>query len=483
MDFRRYGSFNILTISLPLFCLLITWAASTATTTTPGPPPSVHAAAEILRTRGYSLIASTLLSTVTSRNNFSGTILAPPDFAFTTFSFTAGKFSPNHRVPLRPSAAVLLYHTLREPLMWHNLSSLGDGKELPTFYRGDCLFVRNSNGAVSVSVSAFKKPISAVRIKQPDMYADDHLVVHGVDGVLDPTSGAKCSGSRDHTPAGIHPPLVDRKFLDHAVRAIRRRGFTVAAAGLSIKRSEMLRLGAVSLFAPSDRALFSRHGGFSFDFRSHVLPTRHRLEDLARYPPKITIFPTLAANRTIMVDSVNGAVTVNGVRVNSTEVYLNRWIVVFSVSTSLDYDAGNLLGSGAAAAQIPPPPHHAVQYPPPTHFETPLPLSPPSTAAAQIPPPPHHAESQCRISDFPVDIEGGDLLCPVPGRLLMEDGEALTAESAYEDAAQSLPSDEDQLPEDVTLSSVDSGEGDEDQVPAPTLRDQVNIADDLFFYS
>ncbi|RAL53955.1 hypothetical protein DM860_004426 [Cuscuta australis] len=475
MEYRRYSFLNILAFAVPLFCLLVTWAASTTTTAVQPshPPSSVQAAAEVLRARGYSLVASTLSVMTAGNANFSGTIMAPPDFAF---SFAISKFiSPSRRLPHRPSAAILLYHTLRQPLEWRNLSSLADGNQIPTLFNGNCLLFKTSNGDVSISAS--RKEFFAVRIRQPDMYADDRLVVHGIDGVLDPTSASKCSVSTYRPPqVARDPPRVDRKFLDHAVRALRRRGFAVVAAALSIRRSEMLRLDAVSLFAPSDRVLFSNQGGFGFDFRSHVLPQRHRFEDLARYPPKISSFPTLAANRQLAVDSVDGSVTVNGVRVNSTEVYQNWWIVVFSVSEPLD--AALPCGGGI---QFPAPIRPSVHAPAIDEFPSVDPPSPSSTVDVD--------GSQCRISDFPGEIEGGDLLCPVAaGRKLMEGGS-----SGREDVAQSGPPDNGSLPlaSDVIPPNghengqhpVDGGEGERDQVRAAPLKYPGNIADDLFFYS
>ncbi|KAM3356832.1 hypothetical protein P3S68_023546 [Capsicum galapagoense] len=308
---------------------------SSASSTAPPPPFSAHAAADELRNRGYSVFASTIDST---NKNFSGTILAPPDFIF------SAKILSNLPSPPRPSTILLRYHTLNTSLTWVNLLSNVNGAEIPTLYNNNCLFFfKSSNGEISIS-STGNNSIGVVNIRQPDIYVDDHLTVHGIDGVLDPTSAKECSVPEVQTTSIIQSP-DHRSFLDHAIRALRRRRFTVAATALAIKRPELLSLSSVSVFAPSDMSLFANPDGFRYDYRHHVVPKRYRFGNLARNGKGATVvFETLSPKKKLVVNYVDGFVTVNSVRVNSTEVYRNRWIVVFSVSMSLD-DAGDLLDS------------------------------------------------------------------------------------------------------------------------------------------
>lgn len=323
------------TIALSFFCFLLSWGSSTQT---PYPSASsAHAAADALRNRGYSLFASTIDST---NNDFSGTILAPPDFIF------SAKILRNHPSPPRPSSILLRYHTLKTPLTWVNLLSNVNGAEIrPTLYNNNCLFFFKSSTG-EVSISSTENSIGFVKIRQPDIYVDDHLTVHGIDGVLDPTSAKKCSVLDVQTSAITQSQGHHRSLLDHAIKALRRRRFTVAATALTIKRPELLSLTSVSVFVPSDMALFSQPEGFRYDYRHHVVPQRYRFGDLARYAKGTVVFQTLAPNKTLVVNFIDGVLTVNGVIVNSTEVYRNRWIVMLSVSMSLD-DAGNLLDSGS----------------------------------------------------------------------------------------------------------------------------------------
>ncbi|KAA8515753.1 hypothetical protein F0562_018636 [Nyssa sinensis] len=320
--------FKLFTISFPLFCLLISWAAST--TTSPSPPSSL-AAAEAIRNRGYSLFAAIIDATATDANswNGTGTILAPPDFAF---SFATAKFNSHRRAPPRPSTSLLLYHTLKQTLTWHNLTTCSDGHELRTLYENRCVFV-STNLHGELSVAGTKKTVMAVKIRQPDLYVDDQLTVHGVDSVLDPSSASKCSFPEQSTVE--IKTEIDGSYLDHAVRALRRRGFSMVATAMAIKRSDLMSLTTLTVFAPSDLSLFSASNGFRYDFRYHVVPNRIRFADLARLPVGTEI-ETIAPNKTVMIGSVNGVVTVNDVPIDGSEIYHNQWVVVVSVRRTFD---------------------------------------------------------------------------------------------------------------------------------------------------
>ncbi|KAL2461377.1 Uncharacterized protein Adt_44797 [Abeliophyllum distichum] len=343
MEIHQHSCFKLLAVSIPIVCLLLSWSWGAAySIPTPfahvsPPPSSAGLAAEALRNRGYSLFASVLLSLSTTATNFSGTLLAPPDFAF---SFATAKFLNSRSPPPRPSTFLLLYHTLKPPLVltWFSLLSRPNGDELRTLYNNNCLFLfKNSfGGEISISSSLSENLLSAVKIRQPDLYVDDHLTVHGIDGVLDPTFATKCSFPDVDPMIHIHPSQVHRSFLDHAIRALRWRGFSVVATAMAINRPKLLSLSSVTVFAVSDKNFFSRSGGFYYDFRRHVVPERHHLADLAKFPPGRKEFDTLAPNKTVLVHSTDGAVSVDGVVVDGTEVYHNRWIVVVSIMMPLD---------------------------------------------------------------------------------------------------------------------------------------------------
>ncbi|KAL6575558.1 hypothetical protein OROHE_000935 [Orobanche hederae] len=129
---------------------------------------------------------------------------------------------------------------------------------------------------------------------------------------------------------------LNRTFLDRAMRAWRRTGYNVVAAAMAIRRSEILSLTSLMIFAVSDENLFLKPGGFRYNFRHHVEPIRRRFADFAKITAGGMELGTLAPNKTVLVNSVDGAVNVDGVAVDETEVYRNRWIVVVSLMSSLD---------------------------------------------------------------------------------------------------------------------------------------------------
>ncbi|CAA0827164.1 Unknown protein [Striga hermonthica] len=343
MDSHHYSSIKFFTFFLPLLCLLYwSWPALSTHGATAAPllprPSSTRLAADTLRDRGYTIFAS-LLDSMSVTTNFSSNLLAPPDFVF---SSAAAKFLSNRRPPPRPSVSLLLYHTIRSPLIlsWPSLSSRDDGDKFHTLDSGNCLYLFRSpyGGEISVSSTPYKNPMVAVKIRQPDLYVDEQLAVHGIDGVLDQSFATKCNFPfPDPLAEDAVPRRMNRRFLDRAVRALRRTGYNVVAAAMAIRKSELLSLTSVTVFAVSDENLFLKPGGFRYNFRQHVVPARHRFANLARITTAGgTILETLSPNKTIFVDTVDGTVNVDGVAVDETEVYRNKWIVVVSVMKSLD---------------------------------------------------------------------------------------------------------------------------------------------------
>ncbi|KAL0429358.1 UNVERIFIED_CONTAM: hypothetical protein Sradi_0561800 [Sesamum radiatum] len=515
MDLYHYSCVKFFTLSLPLFCLLSwSWGASSSAVPSLPPPSSALLAADTIRTRGYSLFASVINSISVTTTNFSGTLLVPPDFAF---SFATAKFLNNRRPPRRPSIPLLLYHTLKPPLVltWSNLSSRDDGDELRTLYNNNCLYIFTSSlgGEVSISSSPFKNPAAAVKIRQPDLYVDDHLTVHGIDGALDLSLATTCSVPDADPAAEAFPRQVNRTSLEHAIKTLKRRGYNVVAAAMAIRRSELLSLTSVTVFAVSDENLFLKPDGFRYDFHHHVVPVRHRLDNLAKPTAAGMELDTLAPNKTVIVHSIDGVVSVDGIPVNAKEVCHNRWIVVLSVMTSLDDVVdfqGNPSISGATYPVSTPTPFSGVsadgslpRVPPPTlaydsgtengptsfgpanfisdcssgtnspgtpsasgldgsisddapSFEN-TSSSPPSPAPEMegaVPPTPSPGADDVRVTDcdpgdvVSIGVEGADLFCPVRTvRQLREMSEDLT------------------------------------QFDRVKIAENVNIADDLFFYT
>lgn len=269
----------------------------------------------------------------------------------------------------------------------------------------------------------------------------------------------------------------------------------MVAAAMSVRRSELLSLMSVTIFAVDDRSLFLAPGGFRYDFLHHVLPTRLRFDDLSTLAGSRTEVDTLAPNKTILVYSVNGAISADGVAVGGTIVYQNGWVVVMSVESSLD-DAtaspanpplhagspetdyyvpasaprsgfsysGNSTGNrppGSSKGEFSPgTPSPAVDldggdddYPTPTSFDPKISAGGPSPETVNY----DFVDPNCDVNST-AGVEGGDLFCP--------------ARNARELTEQSQPLDSfGQTSDHLTQS---------DNVK---IFENVNIADDLFFYT
>ncbi|KAI8025212.1 Fasciclin-like arabinogalactan protein 21 [Camellia lanceoleosa] len=505
-----------LKLKLKLFTLFCLLSLASSTTTTP-PPSTALTASQVLKTRGYHLFGSLIASAAASTDswNGTGTVFAPPDFAF---SSTTAKFNNYGRSPPpRPSTSLLLSHTLKQPLTSNNLTSLADRHELRTWKTNRCLFVsKGFNGDLSISGS--KKTISAVQIRQPDLYVNDRLTIHGVDGVLDPNSVSKCmfpdqtllikSGGVDPSPSQSQSPL------DHAVKALSKRGFSMVATAMAVKRSDLINLDAITVFAPSDSSFFSESNGFRFDFLRHVVPGRFLFNDIARLLAGTTM-ETLSPHKTVAIRSVNGVVTVNGVAIHSSEVYANRWIVVLSVSHTIDelkdFSAKGPI-SNRLAGTLAVSPSYFTDSEINSHSDHGVPSPAPMTEDWRCSPDISPATTTIGVSQ--AVVEGGEeLFCPVTvrrmrvrspyvdqsqllnyspyGQLseeLVQSGPSHQSNEISEEVVvESGPSDEDNDKCELMSSSIQSGDSSEGnnsgkKSGVPSVIDHFSIADDLFYY-
>nr|DAD24942.1 TPA_asm: hypothetical protein HUJ06_026406 [Nelumbo nucifera] len=322
-------SFFKLSLTFPLFFLLLSLAVSTASSPAAAASSS---AAETLRNRGYSFFANAIAAAIDLRGwNGTGTVFATPD---SSFSYATAKFK-NGRAPPPPATSLLLYHTLRETLLFEDLRTLPVGKAFPTFARRNCLYIcKNPSG--ELGIAGRKKPKGyCVIIRQPNLYVQEDLIIHGVDAILDPSSGSKCRISPvDLLTGTASSPYskVDRdSFLDDAVTVLRSRGYSVVATSMVVRHKDLTNLTGVTVFAPSDESLFTLTDGFRYDFRYHAVPQLLRLSDLKRLPNGSKI-KTLVPGKEIVVRSVNGVILVNGIKVDSTEIYNNRSVVIIGIS-------------------------------------------------------------------------------------------------------------------------------------------------------
>ncbi|KAI3817260.1 hypothetical protein L1987_11049 [Smallanthus sonchifolius] len=126
---------------------------------------SFHASANVLISRGYSVMASFLnLQLLGFLNQPTLTVFAPSDEVMIGFS---GRF---------PDYQSLFYrHLLPCKISWRDLINVDDGISFDTYLEGFKITINRSGGTFKVN---------EVPITFPDMYYSDWIVIHGIRDVL-----------------------------------------------------------------------------------------------------------------------------------------------------------------------------------------------------------------------------------------------------------------------------------------------------------
>ncbi|KAL6008599.1 hypothetical protein ACLOJK_034113 [Asimina triloba] len=317
---------------LPLF--LAASSSPLSSTSSPSPSSKRISAANLLPARGYSVFASILAkaSTTLQTENWTaaGTLFAPTDA-----SFSSEMLENAMRGPPLLASSFLPYHTTRQRLLFQDLALQPDGSGLPTFYNWRCVFLfRSTYGDLFLSPTKNTTSGGYIRIRDPNIFSNLTLVIHGVDGILDTSAASICTSWPDEPPESEYPrvaPPVADFYLGHALQALGENGYGLAATALGMWRSELIPLPGTTVFAPADQDAFSGFYGFSYyDLCRHVLPRRLAFFDLASLPNG-TILATMAPGEAAFVGTSNSAVTVNDVPVGWPDIYHNEWIVVYSV--------------------------------------------------------------------------------------------------------------------------------------------------------
>ncbi|KAL1809168.1 hypothetical protein ACET3Z_026158 [Daucus carota] len=299
---------------------------------------------------------------------------------------------------------------------------------------------------------------------------------------------------------------------------------------MAIKRRELMRLNGVTVFAVPDASLFSVSNGFRYDFSHHVIKKRMRLTEISRIPIG-TVMETMSPNKSIVLGENEGRVTVNGVEINVTEVYHNRWIVVISILGSLDdvvvipppeiafsseahvfspSPSDSTGVSSISQAQSPDSESFASLVESPESVPSPTPIYYPEDEnvgreSSQSPSPiasgdenagespllassPDESAVRC-LSEVPdggdsavfLAVEGEDIFCPVSIRRKLDQSNAA-------DVAPSQPSDlvrgsKGDQSEPLMRVEVISESKRNDEVKKESRREDQYMADDLFFYT
>ncbi|OVA11695.1 hypothetical protein BVC80_8201g8 [Macleaya cordata] len=193
---------NLFSISIVLLiilsCLILSWQEGSSTSPpspSPSPPTPISAASQTLRENGYSLFAAAIDAILSDKNpaighwNGTGTIFAPPDFAFFHYCEAQERRSSSPR----PTFSLLNFHPLRQALKWNHLAVRSEGYDFLTFFPRKCNF-KCKNLAGKLCIVRKKRPFGDfIGIWYPDLFVSENLVIHGVDGVLDPSD---CNGEK-----------------------------------------------------------------------------------------------------------------------------------------------------------------------------------------------------------------------------------------------------------------------------------------------
>uniref|UniRef100_A0A7N0VAK5 FAS1 domain-containing protein n=1 Tax=Kalanchoe fedtschenkoi TaxID=63787 RepID=A0A7N0VAK5_KALFE len=135
---------------------------------------SFSEASEVLRSRGYAVMASFLdMQLMLGFNDQTRklTVLAPVDEVMETLVGNVADY-----------ASLFLRHVIPCKLTWMDLVDLGDGVSLRTYLDG--FLINLSRTTDRFSESADTMMLNEAEIEAPDLYQNDWLVVHGLNDIL-----------------------------------------------------------------------------------------------------------------------------------------------------------------------------------------------------------------------------------------------------------------------------------------------------------
>ncbi|KAF3634386.1 hypothetical protein FXO37_26509 [Capsicum annuum] len=111
-------------------------------------------------------------------------------------------------------------------------------------------------------------------------------------------------------------------------------------------------------------ALFANPDGFRYDYRHHVVPKRYCFRNLARNGKgAAVVFETLSPKKKLVVNYIDEFVTINGVRVNSIEVYRNRCFVPSPMMATMEIRYPDEISHFNVSVQSPSPVIMDIHYP------------------------------------------------------------------------------------------------------------------------
>ncbi|KAH7838813.1 hypothetical protein Vadar_031470 [Vaccinium darrowii] len=294
-----------LQLFLLLTSIITTIAAPSVSPTSPLPPPP-SPFAPILGKLGFRQLASASnnLSTTPSWKGPT-TIFAPTDSSLLT--------CPSCSLPL-----LLQEHTLPGLYSLDYLLTLPFGTKIQTLAPSRCLTITSDKNTAKIYVNG-------VEITRPDLYTDENVVIHAIQGFVSHLSPLSCIIERTTSLSFPPPPPVTefslmRLMLDDAMLRLRIRGYSVLSLALKVKYSELLELRSMTLFAIDDFEIFAGGDSFVSNLRLHVVPNMRLsgadLESLAA----ATVVPAMEWGENLVVTTAGGGGPLKPMRINYVKV-------------------------------------------------------------------------------------------------------------------------------------------------------------------
>lgn len=263
------------------------------------------------------------------------------DSTFTAWNGSTTIFAPTDasiRSCLSCSVPRLLQeHIVAGSFSFHYLRTLVFGTKIETMVPGRCV-------TVTSAVNNTKIFIGGVEITHPDLFNNELIVVHGLDGFVSHLSPYSCNIERmaslllphqpTKSPQAISSFSITRLMLRDAMLRLRISGYSILSLALMVKHAELVTLRNMTVFALDDASIFS--GGYEYihDVKFHIVPNRMlTAADLAKLPVA-TALPTLSEGQKLVVTSAGGVptpMTINYVRIKATDVMDNIRIVVHAL--------------------------------------------------------------------------------------------------------------------------------------------------------
>ncbi|KAK9741226.1 hypothetical protein RND81_03G090400 [Saponaria officinalis] len=336
-------------LSLSSFLLPPTTSVSSPPSQPPQSPPSTTTTADLQLNNS----PFTSLTTILSSLGYQNLALAAHTLSLPSLTTTAVPFLGPITVFAASDPSVSTCPTCSLPLLLQEhsipglyssdyLSRLSFGTKIETLLPGRCL-------TLTSSANSSRLFIGGAELTFPDLFANSHIIIHGIQGFLSHLSPYSCSFDKfsslflHHTTASssASTPVstaLTRMMLADAMIRLRTSGYSILALALRVKYPDLISLENMTIFAVDDSAIF--HGGHAYvhSVRFHILPNKFlRYSDLERLPPA-TLLPTLEFGESLTVTSSGSGglvspMRINYVRVKFPDMLYNMKLVVHGLSS------------------------------------------------------------------------------------------------------------------------------------------------------